>query len=108
MAEERSATESGAASSTRVERIATGVRHIHLIGAGGSAMAALAGMLAEHGFRVTGSDNQLYEPAASVLLRLRIDVRPSYAPSNLDPPPDLEDEHSILFDAGSSATVLPQ
>ncbi|MGH7948095.1 MAG: Mur ligase domain-containing protein, partial [Candidatus Binataceae bacterium] len=33
---------------------------MHLLGVGGTAMAALAGMFAERGFRVTGSDAQLY------------------------------------------------
>ena len=41
-------------------------------------MAALAGMLAARGFRVTGSDNQLYEPAASQLARLKLQVATSY------------------------------
>lgn len=32
------------------------IRHIHLIGICGTAMAALAGMLKARGFHVTGSD----------------------------------------------------
>ena len=40
-----------------------GVESIHLIGIGGSAMAPLAGMLAERGYRVTGSDVGVYPPA---------------------------------------------
>ncbi|MGH7865671.1 MAG: Mur ligase domain-containing protein, partial [Candidatus Binataceae bacterium] len=51
----------------RLARIAAVVRHVHLLGVGGTAMAALAGMLAERGYRVTGSDAQLYEPTASLL-----------------------------------------
>ncbi|HEY8670824.1 MAG TPA: Mur ligase domain-containing protein, partial [Terriglobales bacterium] len=34
----------------------TTAKHVHLIGICGTAMASLAGMLAERGFRVTGSD----------------------------------------------------
>ena len=57
--------DSAAQSAARIARIPAHVKHIHLMGVAGSAMAALAGMLAARGFRVTGSDNQLYEPAAS-------------------------------------------
>jgi len=32
-------------------------KHVHVIGIGGSAMAPLAGMLRESGYRVTGSDS---------------------------------------------------
>jgi len=52
-------------------------------------MAALAGMLAARCYRVTGSDNQLYEPTASLLRGLRIDIRNSYDAANLAPAPDL-------------------
>jgi UDP-N-acetylmuramate: L-alanyl-gamma-D-glutamyl-meso-diaminopimelate ligase len=52
-------------------------------------MAALAGMLAARGYQVTGSDNQLYEPTASLLKGLRIDIRHSYDAANLTPAPDL-------------------
>jgi UDP-N-acetylmuramate: L-alanyl-gamma-D-glutamyl-meso-diaminopimelate ligase len=65
------------------------VRHVHLLGVGGTAMAALAGMLAERGFRVTGSDAQIYEPTASLLKTLRVEVRNGFAAGNLVPAPDL-------------------
>ena len=69
-------------------------------------MAALAGMLAERGFHVTGSDNQLYEPAASMLRRLRIQIRSSYSPSNLDPAPDLVVVGNVITRSNSEATAL--
>jgi len=40
-------------------------KHVHVIGIGGSAMAPLAGMLREQGFRVTGSDSGVYPPAST-------------------------------------------
>ncbi len=43
-------------------------RHVHVIGIGGSAMAPLAGMLRERGFRVTGSDSGVYPPASPDLV----------------------------------------
>ena len=42
-------------------------KHIHVIGIGGSAMAPLAGMLRERGYRVTGSDSGVYPPASTLL-----------------------------------------
>jgi len=64
-------------------------RHIHLIGICGTAMASLAGMLQERGFRVTGSDAASYPPMSTFLESLGIPVAQPFAESNLDPKPDL-------------------
>ncbi len=40
---------------------------IHFIGIGGSAIAPLAIMLKQQGYRITGSDNNVFEPALSLL-----------------------------------------
>src|SRR5690348_12955028 len=64
-------------------------KHIHLIGICGTAMASLAGMLRERGFRVTGSDNAVYPPMSDFLAALSIPVAQPYAESNLEPRPDL-------------------
>jgi UDP-N-acetylmuramate: L-alanyl-gamma-D-glutamyl-meso-diaminopimelate ligase len=64
-------------------------RHIHLIGICGTAMASLAGMLQERGFRVTGSDAAAYPPMSTFLESLGIPVAQPFAESNLDPRPDL-------------------
>ena len=107
MPEEGSAaSESGLASNARLKRIPVAPRHIHLIGVAGSAMAALAGMLAERGPRVTGSDNQLYEPAASILRRLRIEIRSSYTPANLEPAPDLVVVGNVITRSNPEAAAL--
>jgi UDP-N-acetylmuramate: L-alanyl-gamma-D-glutamyl-meso-diaminopimelate ligase len=90
----------------RLERIPANVRHVHLIGVAGSAMAALAGMLAESGFRITGSDNQLYEPTASLLKRLKIDVRDHYDPHNLEPAPDLVVVGNVVTRANAEAVAV--
>ena len=73
----------------RLARVPAAARHVHLIGVGGTAMAALAGMLVESGLRVTGSDNQLYEPTASLLKSSRVEVITGFGPANLVPAPDL-------------------
>jgi UDP-N-acetylmuramate: L-alanyl-gamma-D-glutamyl-meso-diaminopimelate ligase len=63
--------------------------HIHLLGIGGAAMAPVAGMLAERGFRVTGSDANVYPPASTLLRSLGISWTEGYSAENLKPAPDL-------------------
>jgi len=67
----------------------TSAKHIHLIGICGTAMASLAGMLQQRGFRVTGSDAAAYPPMSDFLASLGIPVRQPFAVENLDPKPDL-------------------
>ncbi len=64
-------------------------KHVHVIGIGGSAMAPLAGMLREHGFRVTGSDSGVYPPASTLLESLGIPFNNSFDAAHLQPAPDL-------------------
>ena len=49
-------------------------KHIHLIGICGTAMASLAGMLKQRGFRVTGSDAAAYPPMSDFLASYGIPV----------------------------------
>lgn len=67
----------------------TKAKHIHLIGICGTAMASLAGMLQERGFRVTGSDAAAYPPMSTFLESLGIPVAQPFAEANLRPRPDL-------------------
>ncbi|MGD0600107.1 MAG: UDP-N-acetylmuramate:L-alanyl-gamma-D-glutamyl-meso-diaminopimelate ligase [Terriglobales bacterium] len=64
-------------------------KHIHLIGICGTAMASLAGMLQERGFRVTGSDAAAYPPMSTFLETLGVPVAQPFAEANLNPRPDL-------------------
>jgi UDP-N-acetylmuramate: L-alanyl-gamma-D-glutamyl-meso-diaminopimelate ligase len=64
-------------------------KHIHLIGICGTAMASLAGMLNERGFRVTGSDAAAYPPMSDFLASLGIPVAQPFDARNLAPRPDL-------------------
>jgi hypothetical protein len=60
------------------------------MGIGGTAMAALAGMLADGGHTVTGSDgNKVYPPMSDYLARLGITVMEGFKAENLDHKPDL-------------------
>jgi len=64
-------------------------KHVHVIGIGGSAMAPLAGMLREHGYRVTGSDSGVYPPASTLLEKLGISFFHTFDAAKLTPAPDL-------------------
>ncbi len=64
-------------------------KHIHLIGICGTAMASLAGMLKQRGFRVTGSDAAAYPPMSDFLRDLGIPVAQPFDAKNLEPRPDL-------------------
>jgi UDP-N-acetylmuramate: L-alanyl-gamma-D-glutamyl-meso-diaminopimelate ligase len=66
------------------------LKHIHIMGIGGTAMAALAGLLVDAGYRVTGSDgNIVYPPMSDVLADIGIAPMVGYNASNLSPRPDL-------------------
>jgi UDP-N-acetylmuramate: L-alanyl-gamma-D-glutamyl-meso-diaminopimelate ligase len=64
-------------------------KHVHVIGIGGSAMAPLAGMLREQGYRVTGSDSGVYPPASTLLEKLGISFFHTFEAAHLEPAPDL-------------------
>ncbi|MDY6851064.1 MAG: UDP-N-acetylmuramate:L-alanyl-gamma-D-glutamyl-meso-diaminopimelate ligase [Thermodesulfobacteriota bacterium] len=65
------------------------IETIHLIGVCGTGMGSLAGMLVEKGYKVTGSDANVYPPMSDFLAGLGIEVAQGYAPENLDHRPDL-------------------
>src|ERR1017187_75719 len=67
----------------------TNSKHGHLIGICGTAMASLAGMLRERGYRVTGSDASAYPPMSTFLESLGIPVAQPFAEANLNRRPDL-------------------
>jgi len=63
---------------------------IHIMGVGGTAMAALAGLLVDAGYRVTGSDgNVVYPPMSDVLAGLGITPMVGYEAANIAHDPDL-------------------
>ncbi len=65
------------------------MKHIHMIGIGGSAMSPLAGMLRERGYCVTGADAGVYPPASTFLESLGITYATSFDAAHLTPAPDL-------------------
>ena len=54
------------------------VQHIHILGICGTAMGALAGMLSDAGFKVTGSDTGAYPPMSDYLASLGIEIQLGY------------------------------
>ena len=63
--------------------------HVHLIAICGVGMASLAGLLLSQGYRVTGSDQNVYPPMSSYLAGMGIDVLPGYREEHLHEHPDL-------------------
>jgi len=78
-----------AAADPALNHIPDRVCHIHIMGICGTGMAALAGMLKESGYRVTGSDQNVYPPMSDFLAQAGIEVMEGYRPENLEPVPDL-------------------
>jgi UDP-N-acetylmuramate: L-alanyl-gamma-D-glutamyl-meso-diaminopimelate ligase len=65
------------------------IKSVHFTGIGGTGMAAAAAAMQERGFRVTGSDQNVYEPMASFLAGKKIAVLNGYDEKNLSHRPDL-------------------
>ena len=63
--------------------------HIHLIAICGVGMGSLAGLLQARGYRVTGSDQNIYPPMSTYLAETGIDVLAGYHAEHLSPRPDL-------------------
>ncbi|MFA7346445.1 MAG: UDP-N-acetylmuramate--L-alanine ligase [Desulfurivibrionaceae bacterium] len=72
-----------------LNRFPENIGHIHLMGICGTGVGALAGMLKNAGFTVTGSDQQVYPPMSDFLAGQNIGVQSGYSPDNLEPRPDL-------------------
>jgi UDP-N-acetylmuramate: L-alanyl-gamma-D-glutamyl-meso-diaminopimelate ligase len=62
---------------------------VHIMGIAGTAMGALAGMLKDAGFAVTGSDKAVYPPMSNYLDQLGIPVKQGFVAENIDHHPDL-------------------
>lgn len=62
--------------------------HIHLMGVCGTAMGSLAGLLKDMGYKVTGSDVNVYPPMSTQLKKLGIEIKKGFVKENLVPAPD--------------------
>ena len=70
-------------------RIPEQVRTVHLIAVCGTAMGALACMLKDLGYSVTGSDQKVYPPMSTYLADRGVQILEGYAVEHLDGCPDL-------------------
>jgi UDP-N-acetylmuramate: L-alanyl-gamma-D-glutamyl-meso-diaminopimelate ligase len=65
------------------------IKSVHFTGIGGTGMAAVAAAMQEKGFRVTGSDQNVYPPMSTFLAEKKIAVMNGYDEKNLAHKPDL-------------------
>ena len=70
-------------------QIPENVRRIHLIAVCGTGMGALACMLKDMGYAVTGSDQHVYPPMSTFLEERGISLSQGFRPGNLAYGPDL-------------------
>ncbi len=70
-------------------RIPKKVRTVHLIAVCGTAMGALACMLKDKGYQVTGSDNNIYPPMSRFLNEKGVSIMAGFDGSHLSHQPDL-------------------
>jgi len=87
-------------------RVPHALGHIHLMGICGTGMASLAGMLKEKGYRITGSDQNVYPPMSLFLESLHIPVSNGYRAENLHPKPDLVIVGNVITPRNPEATAL--
>ena len=65
------------------------VKRIHMIAVCGTGMGALARMLKDQGFEITGSDHKIYPPMSHFLLDAGIDIADGFDEKNVSYGPDL-------------------
>jgi len=92
--------------------------HIHLMGICGTAMGSLAGLLQDMGYKITGSDVNVYPPMSTQLEKLGIEIKKGFVKENLIPAPDFVivgnvmtrkmDEVSALMESKIPFTSLPK
>ncbi|OHU90598.1 MULTISPECIES: UDP-N-acetylmuramate:L-alanyl-gamma-D-glutamyl-meso-diaminopimelate ligase [Pseudoalteromonas] len=64
-------------------------QHIHILGICGTFMGGIAAIAQALGFRVTGSDQNVYPPMSTQLESLGIELTTGYGPEQLNPAPDM-------------------
>ncbi len=76
------------------------------MGACGTGMGALAGMLKSIGYHVSGSDAQVYPPMSDFLVSQGIAINAGYGPQNLSPGPDLVVVGNVITKNNPEAEAL--
>ena len=65
------------------------MQHVHILGVCGTFMGGVAAIAREAGFRVTGSDRNIYPPMSEQLARLGVELIEGYEAAQLTPAPDV-------------------
>lgn len=65
------------------------MQHVHILGVCGTFMGGVAAIAREAGFRVTGSDRNIYPPMSEQLARLGVELIEGYEAAQLSPAPDM-------------------
>jgi len=92
--------------SPSLNRLPENPHHIHLMGICGTGMASLAGMLKQSGYKVTGSDQNVYPPMSLLLEEQSIPVLMGYSPENLSSGPDLVIVGNVITRINPEAEAL--
>jgi UDP-N-acetylmuramate: L-alanyl-gamma-D-glutamyl-meso-diaminopimelate ligase len=79
---------------------------IHILGIGGTFMAAVALLARELGYEVAGSDGPLYPPMSEVLADAGIGVMEGYEAAHLSPAPDLVVVGNIIARGNAAAEYM--
>ncbi|MCW9710653.1 UDP-N-acetylmuramate:L-alanyl-gamma-D-glutamyl-meso-diaminopimelate ligase [Avibacterium sp. 21-586] len=64
-------------------------KHIHILGICGTFMGGVAIIAKQMGYKVTGSDVNVYPPMSTFLQENQIEIISNYEPTQLEPAPDL-------------------
>lgn len=89
-----------------LNRVPVSCLHIHVMGICGTGMAALAGMLKAQGYRITGSDENVYPPMSDFLADQSIEVMAGYGEDNLNGDPDLVVVGNVIRAVNPEAVAL--
>ncbi len=84
------------------------IHSIHIMGICGTGMAALAGMLKQSGYAITGSDNNVYPPMSDFLDRIGIPIFEGYRAENLVQQPDLVIVGNVITKKNPEAIALAE
>ena len=76
------------------------------MGVGGMGMVTLAGLFGQKGWKVRGSDQNVYPPASTELALLKVEVREGFRKENLSPKPDLVVVGNVISRGNPEAEAL--
>lgn len=80
--------------------------HVHMMGICGTAMASLAGLLKDRGFKVTGSDANPYPPMSTQIEKMGIQIMKGYSAKNLAVKPDFVIVGNVISASNEEAQEL--